>query len=483
LVTFYELTQLQLQVRKDLAEVISVPFEWITINGIRIGSLIVDFTIRRNGTYYIADSVINSLIMTASFNNTIQLYKTTTLITDENIQLTKVSLLLPSYTGSLGGGGGAASSCAAACIAGVIGGLAGGALIIGGTVWLIIRYRRNKREEARKQRHLEDGIGFVDDHNVSVRTTPRGAVIRGTPPPQNPIRFHDPFALSAAANLPENQASPFHIRSPEPPVYYFHTDDLVSSKKKNTVKNVDPYDIDDDDPDSNTAAAHAIDFYEMDDEEGNNAAFQRSIADAHFAELEKENIGGSTLHPNHPSGEDDNPDGLVDVFDVMSVGSSSPTTTGMRSPKMSSSRLSMKPTTIVIPPTRKPMTPPTDRTRYEFRNIRSAADVSSSSVMVGPTMATPASFVLGDGETSSVFEDDVGTEDDFDYEYEWVEAPRPRTPQSARAASPVNPPVEPFVAIYRDDDVPPLPPQVPPTINQSVPFRLPSSRLPPPPRR
>jgi hypothetical protein len=482
LVTVYQLTNLTKDIVRDLAAVISVPPEWIVIDSLRIGSLIIQYTVRRNGTFFIDDSVINNLVQAAPFTNTVDLYKNTTLLTNDNVAVTSVVLLLPSVSSTSS----AASGCTGTCIAAVGAAVGGGIMLTIAVIIITIKLRRRLREKRRQKRNMEDGIGDVADH-----VTPR----------QNPIR-HEPFTLRSgaagaaggvsAARLPENQASPFHMRSPLEPVYYFHSDDLTTSDNKKPTKAFDD-DYDEDDPANDPAnkVTHFGGFYDDDDED----PFRRSDGDVHFVDIQKhddqaQDGSGGVGFADDYQGDDavvhnvqDEPDG--DIIDVTSVGSSTiRSARGPTAQRRSSPVIPPPPPPRGGPPANHQRTSAHDSPQYVFRSIRAAADVSG---LGQQAMAMPAALghPLAADETSSLYEGDDVVEDDgddaFEYEYEWVEAPTTTVAEDPPVPSHATTPrrshldqqqeaVQAFTAIYRDDE-------------QEQPFfgprRPPASRQPP----
>lgn len=201
----YARAELILALRESFAATLNLPIEWIQIVQLTQGSLIVDYTVTRNGTLAIDDNVINGLVLASTFDKPVALYRNITLRTDEVISVLSASTLVPS-TKPAGGGAGCTGSCLVALGAGIGGGVV--AIFVG--IFMFIRLRRWCRNRQRLKQLAGNGMGEPatwDENKKDGSKSQR--------PPQNPIRtVMEPFSQRG---LDQNEEG----------VYYFHTDDLL----------------------------------------------------------------------------------------------------------------------------------------------------------------------------------------------------------------------------------------------------------------
>lgn len=186
------LTELQL----DIARILFLPLSRVTINNIRIGSLIVTYTVQRNASQFLADDVINFLISAAEFVNTAQLYYN---ITRASPVADPVNVISTTTIARSGAEGTKESSCSGTCIIAIAAACGGGGLLIIVVVVLLIRRRRQRAAEKeatggspdKKEKKKKDK---KKKKNVNPREGTDGAVV------ENPIR-HEPFILPSTSTM------------------------------------------------------------------------------------------------------------------------------------------------------------------------------------------------------------------------------------------------------------------------------------------
>lgn len=132
-----------------LVESVGVPREFIVINSLRIGSLIIDFTVKRNGTFSIPDKVISGILQSElNMTQLIQIYKQITNST-ENISLSDVVITRAASSESASSSGG--SSCTTACIAGVAVGVS--VAVLGAVVCGMVCVNRRRQRAQKSSMH------------------------------------------------------------------------------------------------------------------------------------------------------------------------------------------------------------------------------------------------------------------------------------------------------------------------------------------
>ena len=151
----------------DLSALIGVPRSGITIDDIRVGSLIVEFTVTRNATYTIPDDVINSILLSALFNHTQYTYQVTLNTTESTPVLSIITVkssINPANT----------KSCDTTCIAGVAGGVAGFIFIVVIIIVCVLKMKRATKDRsatiAFEPTHVDDdGSSWWNDVNLVSR--------------------------------------------------------------------------------------------------------------------------------------------------------------------------------------------------------------------------------------------------------------------------------------------------------------------------
>lgn len=452
----------------------------------------IDFTIRRNGTYYIPDNIINILLSGSDFANTVDLYRDITQLTNEPITVLETSVLVPSQYGTA-----ATSGCTGTCLIAVGVAVPAAVLLLVGGIVLFIMCRRRWRRRAQAKREREDGIGNVSDTAHHPRWQ------------RNPIHYHEPF-----------RGSP--LRMDPDPVHYFHVDDLVeppTARGNNSRTFLDFKNYDDDDEEKVMRPVNASRFIDVEKEE-RESAYATSPTRQDF-----ESFDYPIEHVDDVSG-----DYVTDPFgvEILSVGSSplrSTTARSGRKPIIFPRVRSAPPSRMHTPQTPRAELPlpaayhpgdvtdsevggidyedAADHATYEYRTVRVAADVDRSVRGSHPHQQPPTARHPSPDEYDEY-------EDGSQYEYEYVylnndaavfPTPRrsPRTPRmqeltvsSIRADGSTTPrgstagrgapPQHTAVDILP----PPSAVAIPPPTTTLLPFRPPSfrppTRPPPPPK-
>jgi hypothetical protein len=176
--------QLLAELQVDIARILALPLSRIAINDIRVGSLIVTYTVQRNASQFLADDVINLLIASADFDKTAELYFN---FTAASPVVDPVTVINTATIARSGADGTSDSSCSGACIIGIAAASGGGGLLVVIVVVLLIRRRRLRAaEDAANGGHVKKAK--KNRKNVNPREGVDGDVV------ENPIR-HDPFVL------------------------------------------------------------------------------------------------------------------------------------------------------------------------------------------------------------------------------------------------------------------------------------------------
>ena len=137
-----------------------MPYSGFRIDSLTIGSLLIVFTVQRNISQTLPDSVIYSLLSASTFSNVAAVYATYSNKTDINDGL-------PSFVQLVRGSTFSPSGCDSSCVGAIVGSILG-VTVLG----LIGIYQYRRLAQAKKKRALEIatapttnvyGIGFVED--------------------------------------------------------------------------------------------------------------------------------------------------------------------------------------------------------------------------------------------------------------------------------------------------------------------------------
>ncbi len=254
-------------VLRDLEVILGLPQGTLTIEELRVGSLVIEFTSRRNASQTIPDDVINNLLMTGIFNFTQRTYQTianTTETTDVLTAFTVKRSINPANT----------FSCGTSCIAGIVGGIVGGIILVIMVMAVVVRWRRQRRQRALEEEHAEPAY---DGENRSWyrRRDP-------SDPSNEPLDSHEPLDFddvdaervrrAKAADHSSHRISFHHLGRRVAPHHHVKSSSPSSSSRSEDLF-VDHVDDDDDDrkrgpPVSSdelmdTSSSRSVDFEEV----------------------------------------------------------------------------------------------------------------------------------------------------------------------------------------------------------------------------
>jgi hypothetical protein len=188
-VTAIALTPLYQELKLDLARILALPADRITIDSVRIGSLIVTYTVQRNASQFLSDNIVNLLVYSAEFSATSALYNN---VTNQTARPEAISVLnTQTIVGSDTQG---TSGCDQSCIIIVAVASVSSVVLISVVAVIVIRRRRQRARAERAKIGLEKGSTSADPQN--------GGVI------VNPIR-HEPFFSEKSLGVGKTIASDY----------------------------------------------------------------------------------------------------------------------------------------------------------------------------------------------------------------------------------------------------------------------------------
>ncbi len=120
---------------EDLLLILSLPSGSIVVEDVRVGSLIVEFSVYRNASYALPDDTINAIVLSAHFSRTEILYQKVLNITDGTEVLTTFTVKTSTNPANRW-------SCDTTCVTGILCGVFGFLALGGIALWTVVRLRR-----------------------------------------------------------------------------------------------------------------------------------------------------------------------------------------------------------------------------------------------------------------------------------------------------------------------------------------------------
>lgn len=171
------------EIQQSVAERFGLPSDFVIVSNPRIGSLIVDITIRRNGTYAMSDVVIQEVLSTGDVNlTTVQYLYHNLTNTTEAVEVVGFTVIKEAVSAAdlSGRTSGVCDSNVCPVAAGVGGGI-GGLLMIGIIIFCCVRWR--KKDAARKTGNL------FESHHPEVDEASSACPPAGATPYLNGVRM------------------------------------------------------------------------------------------------------------------------------------------------------------------------------------------------------------------------------------------------------------------------------------------------------
>lgn len=136
----------------DLAVALGIPKNQITILSVRIGSLIIDYQVKRNASQYLPDDAVNSIVKASNFSATITLYRLTTNSTAETVMISDAFTTISSSVTT------PSSGCQGNClIAAAAAGAGGGVAVVIGIVVAVYFFYCKKRTATSQSTDRKEG--------------------------------------------------------------------------------------------------------------------------------------------------------------------------------------------------------------------------------------------------------------------------------------------------------------------------------------